>query len=169
MLANPWHRAMWSGAALLLALPFLAMQVTGEVRWSPADFLVAAILLGGVCGIYEVATVWQANRSYRLGVGLALFTALSLIWVNLAVGMIGSEANPANLVFAGVLLVAAGGAIGAGRRPEALSRAMAATAGAQALTALVALKAGAEPLATVAIAVFTGMWLASAWLLRRAA
>jgi hypothetical protein len=37
--------------------------------------------------------------------GLAVGTALFLVWSNLAVGLIGSENNPANMMYLGVLAV----------------------------------------------------------------
>ncbi|TWA32415.1 hypothetical protein FB007_1101 [Sinorhizobium medicae] len=37
---RPWRRAAWGAAAALMLLPWLAMQVTGEVAWDEADFAI---------------------------------------------------------------------------------------------------------------------------------
>ncbi len=49
--------------------------------------------------------------AYRFAVGVALAAAFLLVWMNLAVGLIGSEDNPANLMYFGVLAVGFIGAI----------------------------------------------------------
>ena len=54
-----------------------------------------------------------------------------LVWINLAVGIIGSEDNPANLMYGGVLAVGVAGAVAARFRPGGMARALAATALAQ--------------------------------------
>jgi len=64
---------------------------------------------------------------------------LLLIWMNLAVGIIGSEDNPANMLYVGVLAV---GIIGAGfarLRARGMSYTMFATALAQILVPVIAL------------------------------
>jgi len=64
---------------------------------------------------------------------------LLLIWMNLAVGIIGSEDNPANMLYVGVLAV---GIIGAGiarLRPRGMARTLFATAFAQMLVPVIAL------------------------------
>ena len=68
--------------------------------------------------------------------------SLLLVWINLAVGIIGSENNPANLMYFGVIFV---GVIGAGIarfRARGMARALFATAFAQALVPVIALLIG---------------------------
>jgi hypothetical protein len=79
------------------------------------------------------------EAAYRAAVGLALGSALLLVWVNGAVGIIGSENNEANLMYGGVLVVGAIGAIVARFKPEGMARALFATALAQTLVAVIAL------------------------------
>ena len=62
--------------------------------------------------------------------------------MNLAVGIIGTEDNPANLMYGGVLAVGIVGAIIARFQPHGMARALVATALAQALVAVIALIAG---------------------------
>jgi hypothetical protein len=108
-------------------------------------------------------------------VGLAVVASFLLIWINLAVGIIGSEDNPANLMYAGVLAIAIGGAMIARFRAGGMARALLATAIAQALVAAIAIVGGLVPPynTTQQILVLNGffvvLWLLSAWLFRRAA
>jgi hypothetical protein len=51
------------------------------------------------------------NRAYRAAVGVAIAAAFILVWMNLAVGIIGSEDNPANLMYGGVLAIGIIGAV----------------------------------------------------------
>ncbi|MEA3015254.1 MAG: hypothetical protein QOD42_3799 [Sphingomonadales bacterium] len=85
---------------------------------------------------------------------------------HLAVGIIGTEADPANLVYGGVLAIA--GALVARFRPHGMALALAATALAQALVAAGALIAGFGQ-ASMVTALFVAPWLVSAWLFRMAA
>ena len=62
-----------------------------------------------------------------------------ILWVNAAVGLIGSEDNPANLMYGGVLAVGAIGAAIARFTPLGMARALFATAFAQFLVPVVAL------------------------------
>ena len=82
--------------------------------------------------------------------------------------MIGSEDNPANLIYAAVIAVAVAAALLARFRPAGMAGAMVAAAVAQAAAFAVAL--GAELGFTGPITVFfVALWLASAWLFRKAA
>ena len=76
----------------------------------------------------ELAARKTGNTAYRSGVGLALLAAFLLVWVNGAVGIIGSEDNDANVVYYGVLAVGLIGALIARFEPQGMSRAMIATA-----------------------------------------
>jgi hypothetical protein len=144
------------------------MQVTDEVDWDGFDFAVAGALVLGVGVAYELAARTTASRAYRAAVGVALTAAFILIWANLAVGIIGSEDNPANLMYAGVLTVGILGALVARFRPGGMARAMAATALAQVFVAVIALVAGLGFTGPVTV-FFGGLWLLSAWLFRKAA
>ena len=119
--------------ALLLLVPLLAMRFTDEVNWTALDFTVAGALLFGA-GLAFVLLTRKAPRSaYRLAAAITMGTALMLVWGNLAVGLIGSEHNPANLMYAGVIAVEIIGVFLARFAPSAMSRALFATAATQAL------------------------------------
>ncbi|MEO5629325.1 MAG: hypothetical protein ABIQ62_06115, partial [Thermomonas sp.] len=97
-------------------------------------------------------------------------TAFLTIWINLAVGIIGDEDNPANILFFAVLAVGFIGALLARLKPLAMARAMVATAVAQALVGVVAFVTTAgHPEGYVLAGFFTAMWLTSAQLFRVAA
>jgi hypothetical protein len=168
--------AAWTVAALLLLLPLAAMQLTDEVNWDETDFIFAGALIGGTGLTFELAASATADHAYRAAVGVALAAASLLIWLNLAVGIIGTEDNPLNLMFGGVLAIGIVGAIIARFQPDGMARALSATALAQALVAVTALIAGSGstgPIRPGEVLVLSGFfaapWLVSAWLFRKAA
>jgi len=160
--------------ALLLLIPLVAMQFTKEVVWTSSDFVIAAALLVGAGFTYVLVSRMGSNASYRLAAGVAVAAGLLLIWGNLAVGFIGSEDNPANLLYGGVLAVAAVGALVARFRPLGMARVMFAAALTQLLVPLVAAaiwrpEVNAGMLYVLALnTVFAGIWVAAGWLFRRA-
>ena len=163
-------------AALILLLPLLAMQITDEVVWDLTDFAVAFVLLVGTGLMYELAVRKSGNIAYRAAIGVALAAALLLVWINLAVGIIGSENNPANLMYIGVFAVGIIGALIARFQPHGMARALFATALAQALVAVIAVIAGEHqnPVSSVSEILkvngfFVALWVGSALLFRRAA
>ena len=115
------------------------------------------------------------NSMYRFALGVALMTALSLVWLSLGVGIIGRDGDPANLIYFGVLAVGILGSLIARFRPHGMSRALIATAIAQTSVAAIALIARlgypwSGPLElTVLNGVFIMLFIGSAWLFRRAA
>jgi len=76
---------------------------------------------------------------------MAVAAALFRVWINMAVGMVGNEDNPVNLMYFGVLAVGVIGAIIARLRPRGMANAMFAMAIAQALVAVIALIIGKPP------------------------
>lgn len=166
-----WRGLIWGVAVAVLLLPLVAMQFTREVNWTLSDFVVVGVLLGAVLGGYEFLARRPGTAPYRLGSGVALFTGLFLTWVNLAVGIIGSENNDANTMYAGVLAVAIGGACIAHFQPRGMSRAMLAAAAAQVIVGVIALALDlgtdgrAWPRDVIgATGIITGMWLIAATL-----
>ena len=162
-----WRIAAWGSAALLLLTPLVAMQFTEKVNWDEADFLVFGAMLFGALGTFELAARRTGDRAYRAAVGVALAAAFLIVWLNLAVGIIGAEGNPANLMFAAVLAVGLIGAVLARFQPAGMARALVATALAQALVAVIALVHGSAG-GFLLSGFFTALWLVSAWLFRKA-
>ena len=177
---NRLRSFIWSGAALLLLLPAIAMRFTHEVDWTGSDFVVMGVMLGVAGGLYELGVWMSGDPVYRAAFGTAVATGFLTVWVNLAVGMFGSENNPLNLMFGGVLLVAAIGALLARLRARGMALAMGATAVAQLLAAGVGLATGlsigtGEPhgpslyLEALLTACFALPWLVSSALFRKVA
>ena len=132
--------------ASILMIPLIAMQFSNEVNWSPADFLVMAILLSGTGIAFVLMT--RAARSFarRAAIGLAVGTGFLLIWVNLAVGFIGSSSNPANLLYLSSFVVGGIGAWIARVRSAGMARTMLAVALVQFMIPFIALLLGTPAL-----------------------
>lgn len=161
-----WRMAIWGLVALLLLASYVSTLVTGEGSWTAFDYLVFGTMLVIAGGAFELAARCMGNRLYRAAVAVAVCSAFVLVWVNLAVGIIGHESNPANLMYAGVLAVGLTGAVLARLRPRGMARALVATALAQGLAAIIALVAGWGQTFPVT-AFFVSLWLLSAHLFRR--
>jgi hypothetical protein len=130
--------------ALLLLIPLTAMQFTGEVVWTLSDFILAGALLFGTGLVYTLITWKSAGSAYRIAVGFALLAGLFLIWANLAVGIIGSENNPGNLMYFGVITIGIIGAFLARFKPYGMAVGMFVVALAIVLVAIIALITGMQ-------------------------
>lgn len=137
---------LWSGALALLLLPALAMKFSDEVAWDTADFIVFGAMLLVACSLVEAAMRRFRGLAGAAGALLAVGTGFLLAWANLAVGIVGAPADPANLVFFALLALVGAGAL---------------------TTPWVLLADG--PVAATACALVAVAWSASAALLRHAA
>ena len=162
--------------ALVLLVPMVAMLIGDDVAWGPVDFAIVGALVVAIGVVREVTVRKAGDRAYRVAVGVAVGAALLLVWMSLALGIVGEDGDPADLMYAGVLAVGIVGAVGARFRPSGMANALLATAAAQALVAVIALIAGKHetPISSVGEivglnAIFVALFLASAWLFRRAA
>ena len=77
-------------AGVILLAPLLAMQFTREVAWGVFDFAVAGALLVGTGLAFILFTRKVTQRRHRIVIGLALAIALLLVWMELAVGILGT-------------------------------------------------------------------------------
>ena len=105
--------------------------------------------------------------AYWAGVAAALAAAFLIFAANGAVGMIGSEDNPYNRFFGGVIVLALAGAAVARFRPAGMALAMLAAAVAHLLVSLFGLSSDLR--GGILSAACAGLWLLSAALFRRAA
>ena len=167
----PWRLIGWAIPVGLLTIPWLA-----HFPWTLSDFIVAGAMFAIVGGTFELAVRASGNWAYRAGAAAALATAFLLTWVNLAVGIIGNEDNPLNLMFFGVIAAALVGSIAVRFSADGMSRAMTVAAVIQGLIGIgvfVADAGAAEPPGRtglfILIEIFAGLWLLSAWLFRKAA
>lgn len=121
--ADGWNRfriAAWSGAVLLLLLPLVAMQFTEEVNWTVSDFVVMGVMLLVAGGAFELALRTSNQTMYRIAALGAVGSGFFMVWVNLAVGIVGNEDNPLNLLYFGVLAVGFLGAIASRLKPRGM-------------------------------------------------
>lgn len=79
-----------SAAALILSIPFIAMQFTDEVDWRPWDFIIMGILLGGTAVTCELILRNVKSVKNRLILCGLVLICLFLIWAELAVGIFGT-------------------------------------------------------------------------------
>lgn len=166
--------ALITGSILLI--PLIAMQLTSEVLWTFSDFLFAGTLIFGTGLTYKIVTRESEKLVYRAAVGTALFTGFILIWANGAVGIIGSESNPINLAYYGVIFIGLLGTVVSRLQSKGMTLTMLITALAQALLTATALIGGfyqSPPSSVTEILGVNGffiiLWSISALLFRNAA
>ncbi|HNP20020.1 MAG TPA: hypothetical protein PKL31_16395 [Fulvivirga sp.] len=76
--------------ALLLLIPFIAMQFTDEVAWTAADFVVMGLLLLGTGLACELVLRKITNAKSRIILCIIILSAFLLVWAELAVGIFGT-------------------------------------------------------------------------------
>jgi len=135
---NKKRLIVWSIIIILILLMILAMRFSAEVQYNEA--VAYSILLLAVGGAYEL---WQwlktQNRTYRFAFGVGLLGAILIGWANGAVGIIGSENNPANLMYGAVFAVGLIGALLARFKPQGMTLTLLAAALVQFLIPFIAL------------------------------
>lgn len=175
---RPRRLAIWAVVvALVLLIPVVGMQVSDEWDWSPFDFIFAAVVLFGAALVYELVAGRGGTAAYRAATGIAVATALVLVWINAAVGIIGDD-DGINLLYFGVLAVGLAGALIARFRPHGMARALFGMAIAQMLVPLIVLAIPGlrglltEPPGIVGVfilnAIFAALWIGSGMLFWRA-
>jgi hypothetical protein len=173
---SPWRLLLWGIPTALLIAPAVAMQFTREVQWSAFDFVLASVLLYGATGTIDLAIRKGGSTAFRLGAGLAVLVSFLLVWINGAVGAIGDEDNPANLMFVAIIMIAAAGAVSARFEARGMARAMTVAFVLNAAVAVLAPVYGwgaDEPPGTIGLTMLIGgfatMWGLSAALFAKAA
>lgn len=160
--ASLWRIIGWGGLGCLLLLPAVAMQFTDEVNWDETDFIVAGLVFSIVGGLVELAVRLSSNWFYRIGAFFGIFSGFVVVWSNLAIGMIGNENNPINLLFIAVLLIALGGAILGRFRNTALGWAMLLAGLAQAAIGIGFGVLGTDIRGGIFTLILSSLWLLSA-------
>lgn len=159
---------VWAGLALLMVAPVLAMRLAQGGWGDPGDFVFLAVLFLGAGGAFELAARAPARLAYPIAGCLVIAAALLQTWLNLAVGVVGSENNPVNLLFVAVPAIVIIGAAIARFRPLGLSRVMIAAAFTQGLIFAVVLALGLGFTGPLTV-LFVTCWLAASALFRKAA
>lgn len=91
------------GVASILLLPLLAMQVTDQVVWSLADFVLAGVLLAVIGVTLELAARRTGNLASAVGVGA----------LGVAACVLGGSDDAPGLVLLGILIVVSACALAA--------------------------------------------------------
>ncbi|MCF8273268.1 MAG: hypothetical protein K9I95_05490 [Flavobacteriaceae bacterium] len=76
--------------AVILLIPFIAMQFTNEVNWTLFDFVIAGILLLATGFICELAIRKIKNIKYRIAICISVLVIIFLVWADLSVGIFGT-------------------------------------------------------------------------------
>jgi peptidoglycan/LPS O-acetylase OafA/YrhL len=79
-----------STVAILLLIPFVAMQFTNEVDWDIVDFTIMGVLLLGTGLICELVMRNVKSIQNRIIICGAILITFLLIWAELAVGIFGT-------------------------------------------------------------------------------
>lgn len=86
----------------LLLIPLAAMISKADGwAWNATDFIVWWVLIAGTVLAYKFVASKAGSVTYRVAAGVGLGAGFILVWINGAVGLIGSEGNPANLMYGG--------------------------------------------------------------------
>jgi len=137
---NKTRIIVWAVVVVLILMITLtaAMQLTNEVQWGEVVAYSIILLVAG--GFYEL---WQwlktRTKTYRIAFGVGLAGVLLLGWVSGAVGIIGSENQPVNLMYWAVPAVLLTGSLISSFKPRGMARTLFATALVQVLVPVVAL------------------------------
>ncbi len=135
------------------------------MNWGIEDFVAAGLMLALVAGAFLLARRSSNGPTYLAAFALAVGSAFVVVWVSLAVGIIGEQDNPANLFYAAVIGVGIGAAMTARLRPKGMAIAMAAATLVQVCASLAAyFLAGADLMVLVFNAALTGSLALSAFL-----
>ena len=159
---------------LLLLVPLVANHTVDGFNWNPGDYIIFWLIMVAIGFAYKLVTNKARNAVHCIATGIALMAAFIIVWGNLAVGFIGSEDNPANLMYFVALFV--GALLGGMSRftPAGMARAMFMTATAIFLVPVIALLVRPHDFSPGVAqafglnAVFAGMFIISGLLFRLA-
>ena len=137
---NKTRIIVWAVVVVLILMITLtaAMQFTNEVQWG--EVVAYGVMLLVVGGFYELWLWLQTRtRAYRIAFSVGLAGVLLLGWVSGAVGIIGSENQPVNLMYWAVPAVLLIGSLISGFNPRGMARTLFAAALVQILVPVIAL------------------------------
>ncbi len=161
-------------ALIILIVPLVATIVTDEMQWNVADFIIAGLFLFISFFAYKVLAL-KSNMMYKIATVITVLTALSLIWINLGVGLVGSGMNIPNLLYGAIPAIGILGAISVKFKPLGMAMTLFVMAILNAIMAVIAVigndyYSGAD--ATLQIIMLNGffivLWAAAGLLYRNA-
>ena len=74
----------------VLFIPFIAMQFSEQVNWTPGDFVVAGLLIFGAAVVLLFALSSTKNRRLRIAFIIGVVAMLLLAIAELGVGVFGT-------------------------------------------------------------------------------
>jgi len=77
---------VWS----ILLLPLVGSQLSTEIQWDLADYVVAAVLLTAVVIGVELILIFNLSKRQQMVLLIVFFLSFLLLWAELAVGIFGS-------------------------------------------------------------------------------
>lgn len=158
----PWRPLVWGGAVALYAVPVVAWLTVDGMLWDEADFAFAAVLIFGSALLVEIGLRLSHDVAYRVGVALAVGASFFTIWANGAVGIIGNENNPLNLMYLAALAAMGLAVLAVRFRAAGLSKVMFAMVAAQFAVAAVAQYHGY--FVWIITLFFVAIWGTASWL-----
>lgn len=87
---NTTQKTIGITVAILLLIPFIAMQLTKEVNWSVLDFIVMGIILTSAGLICEYINRKISNKKTKIAIIIGVIILFLIIWLELAVGIFNS-------------------------------------------------------------------------------
>lgn len=169
-----WRVFAWGLVGTLWLAPLVAMGLSAQWQWGLEDFLYWSALLGAAGVGLEAVQRALGNGAFRCAAGLSILLTLMLVYLNAAVGLIGSDGDVANWLILAVPMAGLAVAAASQFRPAGMIRAMLTMAAVQSMiAALVHVAALAPrdqpPKHLVLSGGFVLAWLGCAWLFGRAA
>lgn len=87
---NKRLKIILSIVAILLFIPFIAMQFTDEISWTSLDFVVMGILLLSTGLLIDLAIRKVTKGKHRIILLIVIIAAFLAVWAELAVGIFGT-------------------------------------------------------------------------------
>lgn len=159
---------LWIAAAAIWLSALAATAVFETWNWGAEDFAILAAFLFGGCACVEFVSRFNRRRTYIAGFGLILLGMMVMAWINLAVGIIGSEDHPGNRMFLALPAIALMGALLSRFEPRGLAITASALAAGQLAIAVIAYLSGMGFIFPMTAAFMT-IWMTSAWLFQKSA
>ncbi len=87
---NTAQKTIGISVAILLLIPFIAMQFTKQVNWSGFDFILMGVLLASTGFVCEFLYRKINNPNIKIATIVGILILFLLIWIELAVGIFNS-------------------------------------------------------------------------------
>lgn len=79
-----------TAVAVILLIPFVAMQFTSEVNWTGLDFVAMGILLLSLGLLIDLVVRKVSKSANRIAICAVIVVVFLLVWMELAVGLFGT-------------------------------------------------------------------------------